>query len=119
MSSRSSRSKTGGRTVPRRLISERRGYDRGLFEQRRRIYLLRHGAVRYFDDEGTPFPSGTVPLTEEGRGQAKAVGELLRDLSFDRVIVSRLRRTQETAAIALEGRGYEPEQAELLSEIRT
>jgi broad specificity phosphatase PhoE len=88
-------------------------------EERRRIYLLRHGAVRYFDDVGTPFPSRTVPLTDEGREQAKALAELLRDVPLDRVIVSKLRRTQETAAIIVQRRGIEPEESELLSEIRT
>src|SRR5205085_941242 len=66
-----------------------------------------------------PFPSRTVPLTEEGRGQARALAELLRDVPLDRAIVSKLRRTRETAAIVLDGRGVPAEESELLSEIRT
>lgn len=75
--------------------------------------------MEYFDARGNPFPSATVPLTEEGRSQARAVAELLRDVPLDRVMVSKLHRTQETAAIVLEGRGLRAEVSETLSEIRT
>ena len=37
---------------------------------RRRIYLMRHGAVAYFDGSGRPVPPDTEPLTEEGRAEA-------------------------------------------------
>jgi probable phosphoglycerate mutase len=45
-----------------------------------------------------------VGLTEKGRAQAEAVGELLRGVPLDRAVHSGLRRTQETAEIALKGR---------------
>ena len=71
---------------------------------RRRIYLMRHGAVSYFDDSGRPVPPDTVPLTEEGRRQAEAARDLLAGIVFDRVIASGLPRTMETAAIVAPGR---------------
>ncbi|MDK3024540.1 histidine phosphatase family protein [Cupriavidus taiwanensis] len=67
---------------------------------RRRIYLMRHGAVSYFDDDGrrTALPE-LVPLNETGRMQASAAGRAFaaEQIRFDRVIVSGLPRTVETA----------------------
>ena len=48
-----------------------------------------------------------VPLTELGREQAAKTGELLKGLEFERIIVSDLLRTRETAQIALPGRNFE------------
>jgi len=70
---------------------------------RRRIYLMRHGAVAYFDEMGRPVPPDTVPLTEEGRAQAVAARDLLEGIVLDRVIASGLPRTMETAAIVAPG----------------
>lgn len=71
--------------------------------KRRRIYLMRHGSVTYFDDEGKPFLPEQVPLNELGRAQASAAGKVfaLENLRFDRVIVSGLPRTVETATRVL------------------
>jgi broad specificity phosphatase PhoE len=66
---------------------------------RRRLYLMRHGEVAYFDAAGRPVAPGDVPLTEEGRRQAAAAAELLGPIDFDRVLASGLRRTVETARI--------------------
>ena len=76
---------------------------------------MRHGAVSYFADDGTPEFPHTVPLTDEGRAQAAAARELLADIAFDRVIASGLPRTMETAAIVAPGREIEvwPELEEL------
>jgi broad specificity phosphatase PhoE len=65
---------------------------------RRRIYLMRHAQVAYFED-GRPLKPETVPLTVEGREQARAAGEVLAGITFDRVITSGLPRTLETARI--------------------
>lgn len=65
---------------------------------RRRIYLMRHAAVAYFED-GRPLHPDGVPLTEEGREQARAAAEALAGIRFDRVITSGLPRTVETARI--------------------
>ena len=59
---------------------------------------MRHGQVAYFED-GRPLQPETVPLTEEGREQARAAAELLAGIQFDRVITSGLLRTVETARI--------------------
>jgi broad specificity phosphatase PhoE len=37
---------------------------------RRRIYLLRHAEVAYFDEHGQPVAPDEVPLTPTGRRQA-------------------------------------------------
>jgi broad specificity phosphatase PhoE len=60
---------------------------------RRRIYLMRHAAVRYFEGR---HPHDVV-LTEEGRKQALAAADALHTVRFDRVITSGLARTVETA----------------------
>jgi broad specificity phosphatase PhoE len=66
---------------------------------RRRLYLMRHGAVSYFDPGGRPVPPDEVGLTREGRAQAEAARALLDPVRFDRVLTSGLRRTVETAEI--------------------
>jgi broad specificity phosphatase PhoE len=65
---------------------------------RRRIYLMRHAQVAYFD-EGRPLRQDTVPLTDEGRKQARAAAALFDGITFDRVVTSGLPRTLETARI--------------------
>jgi broad specificity phosphatase PhoE len=65
---------------------------------RRRIYLMRHAQVSYFED-GRPLQPEGVPLTDEGRAQARAAATLLEGIRFDRVITSGLPRTLETARI--------------------
>jgi broad specificity phosphatase PhoE len=65
---------------------------------RRRIFLMRHGQVAYFED-GRPLRQQLVPLTAEGREQAAAAAELLEGITFDRVVTSDLPRTVETARI--------------------
>ena len=69
---------------------------------RRRIYLLRHGAVEYLNPDGSRVGDARgVDLTETGREQAAQVGELLKDVAFDRVVHSGLPRTHRTAEIVL------------------
>nr|WP_316642026.1 histidine phosphatase family protein [uncultured Roseateles sp.] len=75
--------------------------------RRRRIYLMRHGAVTYFDASGRPVLPEEVPLNEEGRAQAMAAGLQFKQdgVRFDRVIVSGLPRTVQTAALVLGNAG--------------
>jgi broad specificity phosphatase PhoE len=82
---------------------------------RRRLYLMRHGAVAYVDESGRPVPPDDVPLTVVGRAQAEAARELLADVELDRVIASGLPRARETAAIVARGKEVEtwPELREL------
>ncbi len=65
---------------------------------RRRIYLMRHARVAYFE-HGRPADPETVSLTEGGQEQARAAAALLEGIRFDRVITSGLPRTLETARI--------------------
>ncbi|MEW6345069.1 MAG: histidine phosphatase family protein [Paraburkholderia sp.] len=67
--------------------------------KRRRIYLMRHGDVTYFDATGRAIDPETVPLNAHGRDQASAAGHAFaaHQIRFDRVIVSGLPRTVETA----------------------
>lgn len=93
-------------------------------QPRRRIYLLRHGHVRYADASGQLVADpDAVPLSEKGRAQADAAGRYLKSIGvmrFDKVISSNLPRTIETArlAMAAHGQGAEPEQWPALREIK-
>src|ERR671918_1260163 len=85
---------------------------------RRRLYLMRHGAVSYFRDDGSPVDPDAVVLNEEGRAQAAAARELLAGVEFDRVLASGLPRTLETARIVAQSHEVEewPELHELRGE---
>jgi broad specificity phosphatase PhoE len=74
---------------------------------RRRIFLMRHGSVTYFDDSGKPFLPESVPLNAQGRAQATAAGRMFAadGVRFDRVVTSGLPRTLETATRVLEETG--------------
>jgi broad specificity phosphatase PhoE len=69
---------------------------------RRRLYLMRHAEVAYFED-GRPVEPREVPLTGEGRRQARAAAEGLAGVRLDRVVTSGAPRTLETAAIVAPG----------------
>jgi probable phosphoglycerate mutase len=83
------------------------GADGRASPARRRIFLMRHGSVTYFDEAGRPFSPETVPLNEAGRLQARAAGTVFADLgvAFERVITSGLPRTVETARLVLAATG--------------
>jgi probable phosphoglycerate mutase len=70
---------------------------------RRRLYLMRHGAVSYFAAEGRPARPDELTLNEEGRTQAEAARAFLESIRFDRVLSSNLPRTVETARIVVPG----------------
>jgi broad specificity phosphatase PhoE len=80
---------------------------------RRRIYLMRHAQVRYFEG----LDPEQVVLTEEGRRQAEAARTALERIRFDRVVTSGLTRTLETAGIVAPG--IEPEARYALREIES
>src|ERR1700722_9452623 len=67
--------------------------------KRRRIFLMRHGDVTYFDDSGHSINPENVPLNERGREEARAAGRefAAQAIRFDKVIASGLPRTIETA----------------------
>ena len=83
---------------------------------RRRLYLMRHGEVSYFDPEGTPVDPRDVPLNAEGRAQALAAADAFRTIAVDRLVTSGLPRAVETVRIVAPGR--EPESWPELGEIR-
>ena len=70
---------------------------------------MRHGSVTYFDEQGQPHNPETVPLNADGRAQADAAGASFAaaGVRFDRVIVSGLPRTVETAARVLAAAGLD------------
>jgi broad specificity phosphatase PhoE len=90
--------------------------------KRRRIFLMRHGDVTYFDATGRAIDPETVPLNANGREQASAAGRVFgeQQIRFDRVIVSGLPRTIETAqrVLAETGQHIELEIEPALQEIR-
>jgi len=70
---------------------------------RRRIYLMRHGAVDYIGADGAPVNPDSVALSATGREQATAAGLVFAQsgVRFDSVLTSGLPRTLETAALVL------------------
>lgn len=84
----------------------------------RRIYLVRHGDVTYFDPDRGPVHPDTVSLNVRGREQAQATAAILTDIPFDRVVTSPLLRTQETARLLLGRRELTCETREAFGEIR-
>jgi broad specificity phosphatase PhoE len=74
---------------------------------RRRLFIMRHGSVTYFDDAGKPVPPDTVPLNVHGIKQSEAAGALFakHKIKFDRIIVSGLLRTVQTAEHIVHGTG--------------
>jgi 2,3-bisphosphoglycerate-dependent phosphoglycerate mutase len=75
------------------------------------ILLIRHGESRPVRSDD-PFPlvdgHGDPELAEAGRDQAVRVGERLRHLPIAAIYVTKLRRTQETAAPLCKHLGLEP-----------
>ena len=82
-------------------------------QPRRRIYLMRHAQVRYFEGVAPE----QVVLTDEGRRQAEAAAAALAGVRFDRVLTSGLPRTLETARIVAPG--IDPEERPALREIES
>jgi probable phosphoglycerate mutase len=64
------------------------------------LYVMRHGHTNY-NDLGlcNDDPDVDVHLDDVGKQQAQAAAEHLRDVPFDRIIVSPLPRTRQTAEI--------------------
>lgn len=87
------------------MISET-GRDMTKGAGRRRLYLMRHGHVDYFDPELTD--PHNAPLTPEGREQAAAAADALANIAFDSALCSGLLRTRQTAEIVLSGQRDAP-----------
>ena len=86
---------------------------------RRRIYLMRHGEVDYFDPSGRPLEPATADLNVEGRRQVEAASRLLAEVPLDRVVTSGLPRSIETARVVIAPRSLPLEVRRELAEIET
>ena len=68
--------------------------------------LSRHGESEYSVRGAiNGDPTVAVALTEEGREQARRLGELLGDEPIELCVTSEFQRVRETADLALAGRG--------------
>ncbi len=66
------------------------------------LYMIRHGeSLANFTDTHAGW--APVPLTEKGEAQAEAARRHVRNLTFDRLYVSDVRRAQQTADILFPG----------------
>ena len=88
--------------------------------RRRRLYLVRHGDVRYFDNAGQPVDPRAVTLSDDGRTQVQALRDALPELDVDRAISSDYPRAIETLSLLLarSPRRREPEAYAALREVR-
>ena len=86
--------------------------------ERRRIYLLRHGDAAYMrTQDGNP--TDDPELSDRGVAEAEAAGDFLAEVPFDLVVATGLRRTMQTARLALGGRDLPIEVLQGLSEAKT
>ena len=70
------------------------------YTRRMKLYLARHGRTNYNDlNLCNGDPSVDVHITSEGIKQAEALAHKLKDVPLDRIFVSEMRRTQQTAEI--------------------
>ena len=65
-----------------------------------KILLARHGETRW-NAEGRYQGQMDIPLSEVGEGQARLLGERLKDVAITRAIASPLSRARRTAELAL------------------
>lgn len=87
--------------------------------ERRRLYLFRHGAVDYVDENGAWVEDpDAVDLNAQGRAQAAAMADLFRDVRVDKAVCTGFPRTVQTGQIILADRGLQLETVEALQEIR-
>jgi broad specificity phosphatase PhoE len=82
------------------------------------IYLIRHGDAVPDPDDLLPGNYDDQNLSALGRRQAEALATRLRDVRFDALYTSPLRRTQQTAAPLALALGLQPQPLEGLREIR-
>lgn len=65
-----------------------------------KVYLLRHGETTYNADGNRYCGRTDIELTDKGMAQANLANTLLKDVQFDAVYSSPLKRAKITAAIA-------------------
>jgi len=85
-----------------------------------KIYFARHGRTNYNDLRlCNADPAVDVHLTNAGIEQAKELAFKLKEIHLDRVFVSELKRTQQTAEIVNANHNAEIEVAPLLNDHRS
>lgn len=87
---------------------------------RRRLYLIRHGDVRYFDAKGKPLDPRSVTLSVAGEAQVDALRKLLSGVSVDRALSSDYPRARQTLERVLSAppRSGKLESVAVLREVR-
>lgn len=81
-----------------------------------KLWLVRHGETEA-NVAGLYSGHAPTPLTEKGQSQARQLGDMLRQVPFDRVLCSELERTQLTARLLLAERDVPLKPHPLLSEM--
>lgn len=87
---------------------------------KRRLYLVRHGHVEYFDANGTPLDPRYVVLSEAGEAQVLTLRSILAGVQVDRAISSDYPRAVQSLQLALSNppRNGGLEQTDMFREIR-
>lgn len=67
-----------------------------------KLYLIRHGQSEA-NRTASHASWAQVSLTEQGEAEARALGRHLREIPFDRIYTSDLKRARQTHALALPG----------------
>jgi probable phosphoglycerate mutase len=88
--------------------------------RRRRLYLVRHGHVSYFDELGKPLDPRHVQLSPDGIAQVGSLADAMRGIRLDRIVCSDLARAVQTAQLLADGIGCtaRPEPRSAVREIR-
>lgn len=73
----------------------------------RKLVLVRHGQTDFNVKHLLPGQLPGVPLNDEGRHEAQATADALRELPLTSIVASPLERTMETAGYVNAGRGLE------------
>ncbi len=81
------------------------------------IYLIRHGKIGLKDGERRYIGQMDIPLTEEGREQAKALALKFRQLKIEAIYCSDLSRSKDTAWEIAKEQGLVPRERKDLREI--
>lgn len=86
---------------------------------RRRLYLFRHGAVDYIDENGSWVEDpDIVDLNERGKQQAAGMADLFAGVHVDKALCTGLPRTRQTARAVLGDRNVDVGVVSELEEIR-
>lgn len=65
-------------------------------EKNMELFLVRHGET-IWNQEGRYYGYSDIPLSEKGISQARTLHTFFQDITFDKVIVSPLKRAMDTA----------------------